>query len=182
MGPRSSFRSTPATSPSAPSAASSGKEHPPSVRAGSPKQIGKDDLRHYRAIYQFDGRGWICQFGDPDIATFGRTLAVAKAHARSLLAVYLEVDDLAAAGVEIEDEVRLPAGIDVEIGELARQREKAESLRHEVAVATRSAVARLRAAGFSTRDVGELIGVSGARVGQLENSPQGDAGSPTKRF
>ena len=150
------------------------------VRAGSPKQSGKDDVTYYRATYQFDGRGWICQFMDPDIATFGRTLAVAKAHARSLLAVYLEVADLAAAGVEIEDEVRLPAGIDVEIDDLARQREQAETLRREVATATRSAAAKLRAAGFSTRDVGELIGVSGSRVGQLENGPHGGAVPPTK--
>src|SRR3972149_6675050 len=54
---------------------------------------------HYRATYTFDGRGWIVQFDEPDIATFGRSLAAAKAHARSLLAVWLEVDDLDAAGV-----------------------------------------------------------------------------------
>lgn len=155
--------------PSEPSAASSGRARPRSVRAGSPVQSGKDDVAHYRATYQFDGRGWICQFVDPDIATFGRTLAAAKAHARSMLAVYLEVDDLVAAGVDIEDEIRLPAGIDVEIDDLARQRKEAETLRREVAAATRSAAAKLRAAGLSTRDVGDLIGVSGARVGQLEN-------------
>jgi hypothetical protein len=180
MAPRSSFQSTRVTSPSAPSAALSAKGHPPWVRAGSAKQREEDDVTYYRATYQFDGRGWICQFVNPDIATFGRTLAVAKAHARSLLAVYLEVDDLAAAGVAIDNEIRLPAGIDVEIGGLARQREQAETLRREVAVATRSAAAKLRAAGFSTRDVGELIGVSGARVGQLENGPQSEARPPAE--
>ena len=123
----------------------------------------------YTATYRFDGRGWICQFVDPDIATFGRTLASARAHARNLLAVYLEVGDLAASGIEIAEEIQLPPGIDIEIGALKRRRAEAERLREEVAIATREAAIRLRAAGLSTRDVGELIGVSGARVGQLEN-------------
>jgi hypothetical protein len=121
----------------------------------------------YRAEYRFDGGGWLCQFAAPDIATFGRTLASAQAHARSLLAVYLEVDDLGAAGVEIIDEVHLPAGIDVDINALKRQRAEAERLRQDVVDATRRAAVTLRAAGLSTRDVGELIGVSGARAGQL---------------
>lgn len=128
----------------------------------------------YTATYRFDGRGWICQFRDPDIATFGRTLASAQAHARSLLAVYLEVDDLAASGIEIVDDVNLPPGLDVEIGALKERRAEAERLREEVAVATRRAAIKLRAAGLSTRDVGELIGVSGARIGQIEH-PRGGA-------
>jgi hypothetical protein len=180
MGPRSSFRSTSRDIPVGTLRSIERQGVSPLVRAGSPKQSGKDDVMYYRATYQFDGRGWICQFVDPDIATFGRTLAVAKTHARSLLAVYLEVGDLAAAGVAIEDEIRLPAGIDVEIDDLARQRDQAETLRREVATATRSAAAKLRAAGFSTRDVGELIGVSGARVGQLENGPHSDVGPSAK--
>ncbi|MBI2780958.1 MAG: hypothetical protein HYX55_04050 [Chloroflexi bacterium] len=123
----------------------------------------------YTATYRFDGRGWICQFVDPDIATFGRTLASAQANARSLLSVHLEIDDLFAAGVEIIDEVRLPPGVDVEIDALRQQRLEAERLREEVVRATRDAATKLRAAGLSTRDVGELIGVSGARVGQIEH-------------
>lgn len=122
----------------------------------------------YTAVYRFDGRGWVCQFVEPDIATFGRTIAAAKAHARSLLAVHLEVADLAAEGVEIVDDVRPPAGIDIEFAALKRQRAAAEEMREQVAAATREAAAKLRAAGLSTRDVGELVGVSGTRIGQLE--------------
>ena len=127
----------------------------------------------YTATYHFDGRGWICQFVEPDIATFGRTLTSAQAHARSLLTVYLEVRDLAANGIEIVDDVHLPLGIDIEIDALKRRRAEAERLREEVADATRLAATKLRAAGFSTRDVGELIGVSGSRVGQLEHPGRG---------
>lgn len=168
MAARSSSPSTRVISRSARSAASNDKVHPVSGQAGSPSGPAGAEVRRYHATYQFDGRAWICQFVDPDIATFGRTLAAARAHARSLLAVHLEVDDLASAGVEIEDQVRLPAGLDVELDTLHRQRAEAEKLRHDVAESTRRAAASLRAAGLSTRDVGDLIGVSAARVGQFE--------------
>ncbi|OGO57773.1 MAG: hypothetical protein A2Z32_03670 [Chloroflexi bacterium RBG_16_69_14] len=128
---------------------------------------------HYRATYTFDGRGWIVQFDEPDIATFGRSLAAAKAHARSLLAVWLEVDDLAAAGAEVEDRVRLPASAAVDVEDLTRQREKAHAIRRELARGTRSAAMALRKAGLSTRDVGEILGISGARVAQIDHEPLG---------
>jgi predicted RNase H-like HicB family nuclease len=125
------------------------------------------ETRRYRATYRFDGRAWIVQFRDPDIATFGRTLASARAHARSALAVYLEVADLAAAGVEIDDDVALPAASS-EVGDLVRMRTESETLRAHVVAETRRAAAALRRAGLSTRDVGEILGISGARVAQIE--------------
>ena len=96
-----------------------------------------------------------------------RFVASAKAHARSALAVYLEVPDLAAAGVDIDDDVALPA-VSAEIGELVRMRDEAETLRAQVAAETRRAAAVLRRAGLSSRDVGEILGISGARVAQIE--------------
>lgn len=128
--------------------------------------------RRYRATYTFDGRAWIVQFREPDIATFGRTLASAKAHARSALAVYLEISDLAAAGVEIDDDVALPAG-SAEVGDLVRMRGESETLRAQVVAETRRAAAALRRAGLSTRDVGEILGISGTRVAQIERESPG---------
>jgi len=125
------------------------------------------ETRRYRATYTFDGRAWIVQFRDPEVATFGRTLASAKAHARSALAVYLEVPDLAVAGIEIDDDVALPTA-SVEVGDLVRMRDESETLRAQVAAETRRAAAVLRRAGLSTRDVGEILGISGARVAQIE--------------
>lgn len=125
-------------------------------------------MGRYRAVYTYDGRGWVVQFGDPDISTFGRTLAAAKVHARSLLAVHLELDDLAGSDVEIEDEVRLPANVQADVERLGQRRLQADSLRSQVAEETRRTAAELRRVGLSTRDVGEILGISGARVAQIE--------------
>jgi hypothetical protein len=122
----------------------------------------------YVASYTHDDRAWIVQFHGPDIATFGRTLPSAKRYARSALAVYLEVDDLTAAGIQVVDDVRLPTEISDEINRLIDQRAKADRLRAEVADATRRAAADLRRMGLSTRDVGAILGISGARVAQIE--------------
>lgn len=122
----------------------------------------------YVATYTHDDRAWIVQFRDPEIATFGRTLASAKRYARSALAVYLEVADLEAAGVQVVDDVRLPTGIGEEIAELVEQRSRADALRATVAEATRRTTSDLRRLGLSTRDVAEILGISGARVAQID--------------
>ena len=124
--------------------------------------------RTFVATYAHDDRAWIVQFRDPDIATFGRTLEAAKKYARSALAVHLEIDDLEAAGVVVVDEVRLPDEIAGEIDRVVEQRSTIDSLRAELAASTRRASAKLRACGFSTRDVGEILGISGARVSQID--------------
>ena len=122
----------------------------------------------YVATYTHDERAWIVQFHDPDIATFGRTLTAAKRFARSALAVHLEVDDLADAGIEVVDNVRVPPAVSEEVGRLVEQRSTFDALRSDLARSTRRAAADLRRLGFSTRDVGEILGISGARVAQMD--------------
>lgn len=124
--------------------------------------------RRYIAEYRWDERAWIVRFRDPEIATFGRTLAAAKRYARDALAVHLELDDLDAAGIVVVDEVRLPADVTDQIQSLVDRRAEADRLRAEVAVDTRQAAAALRARGYSTRDVGEILGISGSRVAQMD--------------
>ena len=126
------------------------------------------EQRTYTADFTFDGRGWIVQFQNPDISTFGRSLASAKGHARSLLAVYLEVDDLAAVGAVIVEHVRLPTPVEAEVERLTQMRSAVDALRHDLAEKTRRTTSELRKAGLSTRDVGEILGISGARVAQIE--------------
>jgi DNA-directed RNA polymerase specialized sigma subunit len=124
--------------------------------------------RRYVAEYRWDDRAWIVQFRDPDIATFGRTLAAAKRYARSALAVHLDVEDLREADAVVVNEVLLPDEVEEELGELAEQRSLVDRLRAEVAESTRRAARDLRARGFSTRDVGEILGISGSRVARID--------------
>lgn len=125
-------------------------------------------MAEYVAEYRWDGHAWVVQFRKPDISTFGRSLTAAKGYARDALAVYLEVPDLVAAGASVEDDVRLPRDIAAEVRRLTQRRAKADALRSEVAAATRQAAIELRSRGYSTRDVGEILGISGARVAQIE--------------
>ena len=131
------------------------------------------ELVRRRATYRFDGSTWIVFFPDLGISTFGRTLAAAKRHARSALRVYLEVGDLAAAGVEVVDEVQLPVPGLTDVDRLVAMGRDAEALRQRVADETRRVAAQLREAGLSTRDVGDILGISAARVGQLEQESSG---------
>ncbi len=129
-------------------------------------------LRRFVATYTHDDRAWIVQFREPDIATFGRTLASAKRYARSVLAVHLEVEDLAVAGVEVIDDIRLPSDVTEEITRIIDQRSKVDAMRGKVAEATRRTAAELRRLGLSTRDVGEILGISGARVAQIDREAE----------
>jgi hypothetical protein len=125
-------------------------------------------MRTYVAHYEHDGRAWVVRFEEPDISTFGRSLRATKRYARELLAAYLEVHDLDGAGVEVVDRVSLPATVGTEVERLAQMRAQADALRSEVAAETRRAAAALRSSGLSTRDAGEILGISSARIAQIE--------------
>src|SRR4051794_9304190 len=135
--------------------------------------MADSSVSRFVAECQFDDRAWIVQFRELDIATFGRSLASAKRYARSALAVWLEVDDLAKAGVEVIDDVRLPAEVAEEVHRLTDRRSEVDALRAQVADETRRAAGELRRIGLSTRDVGEILGISGARVAQIARERDG---------
>ena len=80
----------------------------------------------------------------------------------------MTADDLADLGIEIEDRVKLPSSINSELDRLSRMRRESDALRATVAADTKRAATELRRAGLSTRDVGEILGISSARVGQIE--------------
>ena len=68
-------------------------------------------IRSYTVDYRREDDAWIADVRGTNFSTFGRSLPVAKRHARDLLRAYLEVNDLHAAGIEVVDEVRSPEAV-----------------------------------------------------------------------
>lgn len=125
--------------------------------------------------YEYDPkvRAWSAVSESPRIASWGRTLAQARASVREAIELHLDLpgtqslDDL---GVVVQDQV-VVAGVDAtEIASLQQRRARSELLRSEVARDTERLVGRLLEQGLSTRDAGTVVGVSGGRVSQYRRS------------
>lgn len=122
-------------------------------------------MARYRVAYTREGPYWVAQVEDPDVSTYGRNLAAAKAHAREAIATFLEVDQVNDA--DLEEEVRLGNEFGQAISELVAKRRVVEQLEEEVTDRTRQFALRLVQDGFSTRDAGEILGISHQRVAQV---------------
>jgi DNA-binding GntR family transcriptional regulator len=122
-------------------------------------------MARYRVAYTREGPHWVAQVEDPDISTYGRNLAAAKAHAREAIATYLEVDRVDDA--DLDEEVRLGGEFHQAIAGLVARRRLVEQLEDQVTDQTRRFALRLVQEGFSTRDAGEILGISHQRVAQV---------------
>ena len=119
--------------------------------------------------------GWCASIPElRDCRAEASTLRQAKRRARDMLAFVLGP---AAAHAEVVDRVELPQPLSdvVQRGKRARARADAEAAR--AADATRAAATKLLGWGLSTRDVGDVLGVSHQRVSQLfvESKARADA-------
>ena len=122
--------------------------------------------RHrYRVVYELDESGrWIATV--PRVKgchTYGRSIEQARARIREALALFVRQ----AGTVHLVDDVRLPvvAASAVAAGRAARVRVEREQKRAKVALAR--AVSKLERLGLSTRDTGEVLGLSQQRVHQI---------------
>lgn len=119
--------------------------------------------RRFTVQYERDEDGiWVAVIefarGKSAIAD-GRSIGEARKRIRGALAVYLN-DETAAAEAELVDDVRLPPGLKGELVKAVQIRKAAEAAQ-ERAIKTSAAVAsQLVAAGVSTRDAAEMLGVS----------------------
>lgn len=131
-----------------------------------------DEVRTFVVRYEFDGRAraWSAVTDTPGLATFGRTLAQAQAHARDAVATWLALPDVRSledAGVRVIDQVVVPGLADDELALLARKRHEADALRQKVAAGTARAATLMVRQGYSTRDIGTALGITAARVSQV---------------
>jgi predicted RNase H-like HicB family nuclease len=119
----------------------------------------------YAVIYERDEKGlWVAHVkGIAGCHTQGRTIAQARDRIREALALFDEHVDKA----QLEDDVRLPVGVNrlVSAQRSARSKqEAAESKLRELNV--KAARALTKQVGLSLRDAGELLGASQESVRQ----------------
>lgn len=112
-----------------------------------------------------DGKFWLVYVPEIDKYTQGRSVPDAKEMARDLAATWF---DIAIDEVEL-DRVEFDLPVDV-VGDLHRAdelRRAAEVANSESAATVRHAARRLQEEGYPIRAIGEALGVSFQRAGQL---------------
>ena len=135
------------------------------------------ETRTWIVRYEYDpkARAWSAVSDSPRVASWGRTLAQARASVREAIELHLDLPDsqsLDDTGVVVQDQVVVP-GVDTsEIASLQERRARSDQLRSEVARDTERLVGRLLEQGISTRDAGTVVGVSGGRVSQYRKQPR----------
>ena len=125
-------------------------------------------MRRLKVSYERDGGGWwIARIGSiRGVHSNGRTIAEALRRVREALA--LAVGEEVAERAEFMDDVHLPAALRSRIEGYRRVRATERRAREEAhEAASLLAPALVRKLGLSTRDVGELLGLSHQRVHQL---------------
>ena len=120
----------------------------------------------YKAIVTRDDRWWMIHIPEIGGLTQARRLSEAKAMARSLIAVTL---DISPDSFEVEVEVEKVGSLQVaeRAARLRAARETATRIEREVQSDTESLARDLAGQGVPLRDIGDILGVSYQRVHQL---------------
>lgn len=113
-------------------------------------------------------RWWVAEI--PEVHgchTQGRNLAQTRRNIRQCLALLL--GDKVAETAEFEEHIVYPPGVRPALQKLQRKMERASELREELEIERRELIRKLAKAGFSTHDVGDMVGLSKPRVAQILN-------------
>jgi predicted RNase H-like HicB family nuclease/predicted transcriptional regulator len=124
-------------------------------------------LTTYHVVYELDPDGlWVADAPDLRGAhTQGRTLAVARERVREVIALVEDIAD--ESDILLNEEVRIRPDVAEKVAEARDLRLAADQLAAFVQAAYQHAAEALRDIHISTRDAGELLGLSHGRVHQL---------------
>jgi hypothetical protein len=122
----------------------------------------------YHVTASRDEDWWGLVVGGPGLKrtyhTQVKRLDHAEAMARDLIALMLEIDESEVGDIEI---TLADAELAEELVATQQVREAAERQREEAGKRTRQIAQRMRARGYSQRDIGILLGISHQAVGKL---------------
>ncbi len=127
-------------------------------------------MKTFTVIYEQDPEGtWVASVrGVRGCHTQGRSIRQARNRIREALALF--VGDRTAASAELHDDVRIPGEARKLLAQSLAARERAATEAKRARVQTARAARELARRGYSTRDAGELLKLSGQRVSQLRRS------------
>jgi hypothetical protein len=123
-------------------------------------------MHRYQVVVTRDGRWWMIHVPAIDGLTQARRLADVEQMARELIAVTLDVR-LSEVAVEVTfgDIDGIPVGSCIKT--ISTEKAEAARLEADAAARTKFLVKELVAHGVPLRDIGELLGISFQRAGQL---------------
>lgn len=124
--------------------------------------------RRFVVRFERGERWWVADI--PEVQgchTQGRNLAQTRRNIRQCLALLL--GDKVAETAELEEHIAYPAGVRPALQRLQRKMERASVLNAELEKERQELIGELAKAGFSTHDVGDMVGLSKPRVAQILN-------------
>ena len=116
-----------------------------------------------------DGGSWKCR-GERGLFTQVRRLDQAVPRLREVIALMRDVPE-ESFDVVIDPDLASVGPLRDLIEEAARARREAAQAQESASSTMRRAVSEIRAAGYTSRDTGALLGVSVQRVSQLDRKP-----------
>jgi predicted RNase H-like HicB family nuclease len=127
--------------------------------------MAKNKKKTYAVVYERDEKGlWVAHVkGIAGCHTQGRTIAQARDRIREALALF----DVHADKAQLEDDVRLPVGVNRLVSAQRSARSKQEAVESKLReLNVKAARALTKHVGLSLRDAGELLGASQESVRQ----------------
>ncbi|WIY82837.1 helix-turn-helix transcriptional regulator [Propionimicrobium sp. PCR01-08-3] len=114
-----------------------------------------------------EGRRWVLDVRNLDIAGQTRALRDAADIGRGIVAAYLDIPE---DDVKVDVKVHVPEAVSAQLVDAEKDEELGRAELASAAQKRRAAIRDLRAMGISQRDVAEALGMSPQRVSQLVKS------------
>ncbi|HEX7491398.1 MAG TPA: hypothetical protein VF337_06820 [Candidatus Limnocylindrales bacterium] len=123
----------------------------------------------YRVTATRTGRWWNITVRElSGVHAQARRLDMVESMAREAISVTLKAPE-DSFDIAMQTDLASLGGLQAPVEDALRARESAEKAQDQASAAVRRAVREIRAAGFTARDAGMLLGLSNQRISQIEH-------------